>query len=254
MPLNRFDIAPTGNTRMMSPRDREMWAPRISFEQFQKIFYWRQGQHVAMIGPNGSGKTTLALYLIDLRQYVAAFVTKPRDSVMENLLKKGSGYKRLFKWKDYDPNIVPKRLIWPDARQLGSEPQQKLQFEIALKNIYIQGGWTVYIDELYFVSEVLGLAVPVRTFLTQARSLDISMLVTTQRPARVPVEIFDQSTHLFFWQENDERNLKTLGGISWANASTVMDLIAHLDPHECLYVNVRHGATSMVRFTAPERI
>lgn len=251
--VNRFDV-PAVNNRMMSPHDREMWAPRITFEQFQKIFYWKQGQHVACIGPNGAGKTTLALYLVDQRQYVAAFVTKPRDKVMDTLLTKGSGYKRLLQWKDYDPNIVPKRLIWPDARQLGSEGKQKVEFKNALSNIYIQGGWTVYIDELFFVSEVLGLATDVRTFLTQARSLDISMLCTTQRPARVPVEIFDQSTHLFFWQENDERNLKTLGGISWANSSTVMDLIAHLDPHECLYVNVRHGATSMVRFTAPERI
>lgn len=229
-------------------------APRVDFDEWKNNFTWGQGEHIAMIGPTGAGKTTLGLYVAELRRYVTAFVTKPKDPVMEKLTLKGSGYKKLTKWKSYDPNIVPKRLLWPPATDLYSERNQHATFTTALRNIYREGSWTVFVDETYYLCNVLGMDDEVRTYLTQARSLDISLLLLTQRPSRVPLEIYDQSTHLFFWRENDEANLKRLGGISWANSALVREIIAHLAHHECLYVNTRSGVTSMVRFTAPERI
>ena len=245
------------NRMLASVSGPDLWdrvAPRVDFDDWRREFSWRQGEHIGMIGPTGAGKTTLGLHLLEQRRYITAFVTKPRDPVMEALTKKGSGFRKIIKWKSYDPNIVPKRLLWPPAEDLYAERGQVKEFQFALRNIYREGGWTVFVDETFYVSNVLGMDAEIRTFLTQARSLDITMMLLTQRPSRVPLEIYDQSTHLFFWQENDERNLKTLGGISWANSALVQDLIAHLDRHECLYVNTRRGVASMVRFTAPERI
>lgn len=238
------------------PRSADEYAPRIPFDQWLSDFRWNQGEHIGMIGPTGTGKTTLGLHLLDKRRYITALVTKPRDPVMAALhdKKKGGRYKKMEKWRSYGPDLVPRRLLWPDATELGSEEKQYEVFNSALGNIYREGGWTVFIDEGYYISHVLKMESQVRTFLTQARSLEISLVLLTQRPSRVPLEIYDQSTHLFFWRENDERNLKTLAGISWANAHVVRELIAHLDRFECLYVNVREGAASMVRFTAPERL
>lgn len=247
---NRMHVAP----QLSGP---DLWntvAPRVDFYDWLENFQWRQGEHVGMIGPTGAGKTTLGLHMLTKRRYVTAFCTKPRDSVMEGLLTGKGGYRKLEKWKSYDPNIVPRRLLWPDASSLYAKKIQIQRFKEAFTHIYTEGGWTVYVDETYFVSWELGLADEIRMFLTQARSLDISLMLLSQRPSRIPLEIYDQSTHLFFWQENDERNLKTLAGISWANSALVRELIAHLDKYECLYVNTRRGITSMVRFTAPERI
>jgi hypothetical protein len=61
--------------------------------------------------------------------------------------------------------------------------------------------------------------------------------------------MIDQSTHLFFWLDNDERNLKRLSGISWKSAKTVQGLIMNLDRYQVLYINTRTG--EMARITPP---
>lgn len=234
--------------RAPSEDDPDVLAPVVDWEIFQKNFKWLQGEHVGMIGPTGSGKTTLALYLLDLREYVTVFGTKPRDDTLMRLKDK-EGYRLMPEWKDYDPVLVPKRLIWPDATNLYSAKKQQREFRLAMHNIYHQGGWCVYIDELWFVIHQLKLELEIRTFLQQSRALDISLVALTQRPALVPLEIYDQSTWLFFWLDNDERNLKRLSGISWKSAKTVQHLIANLDRFQVLCINTRSG--EMMRVTPP---
>lgn len=227
--------------------DPDTLAPVVSWEEFDEHFDWKQGEHVAAIGPTGSGKTTLMLHLLDMRRYVTALATKPEDATLMSLRKQG--YKLMKEWKSYDPDIVPKRLLWPPAKQLYSAQKQRFVFQEAFDNIYPQGGWCIYVDELWYVIHHLKLDLEIRTFLMQARSMDISLVVCTQRPSRVPLEVYDQSTHLFFWQDSDEANLKRLGGISWANSWHVQRLVATLDKYQVLSINTRTG--KMVRVTPP---
>jgi hypothetical protein len=218
--------------------DPDTLAPVIDWEHFVTEFLdWQQGEHLAMIGPTGAGKTTLALYLLGIRHYVTVFATKPQDKTLDALQM--AGYKLMKEWKGYDPDIVPKRLLWPSAKKLYAARAQRQVFQQAFNNIYGQGGWCVFVDELWFIIHHLKLELEIRTYLMQARSLNISLAVCTQRPSRVPLEIYDQSTHLFFWRDADEANLKRIGGISWANAWHVQRLVAGLRDHEFLYVNTR---------------
>jgi energy-coupling factor transporter ATP-binding protein EcfA2 len=223
-------------------------APVVEWLQFWEKFEWKQGEHLAMIGPTGSGKTTLALHLLELRTYVTAFGTKPKDPVLIDL-KDHQNYRLMKKWVDYDPVLVPKRLIWPDATQLYSARKQQYEFRQAMLHMYQQGGWAIYIDELWFIIHHLKLELEIRTFLQQSRAIKCSLILLTQRPAFVPLEVYDQSTHLFFWLDNDERNLKRLSGISWRSAKLVQQLISTLDRHQVLYTNTRTG--EMMRFTPP---
>lgn len=227
--------------------DTQTIAPSVEWSDFVSQFSWAQGEHIAMVGPTGSGKTTLALHLLDIRNYVTVLATKPKDATLDSLLK--SGYRKLEEWKNYDPVRVPKRLIWPDATDLYSAVRQQRAFKMAMHHMYRQGGWCIYIDELWFIIHHLKLELEVRTFLQQSRSIGISLVALTQRPAFVPLEVYDQSTHLFFWLDNDERNLKRLSGISWKSAKQVQQTIAGLKRHEVLYINTRTG--DMMRFTPP---
>lgn len=228
----------------------ESKAPKVDWDEFMTyIFDWQQGQHVALIGPTGSGKTTLALSILPLRKYITVLATKPKDSTLSQF-GKSNGFKRYAEWPTLDADLSPRRLVWPDASSLYSAVNQRNHFQRSLAQIYREGGWCVYIDELWFIIHHLKLELEVRTYLQQARSNGISLVAATQRPAFVPLEVYDQSTHLFFWRDNDERNLRRISGISWLNANYIQALVSTLERHEVLYINTVDGL--MFRTIAPK--
>lgn len=226
-------------------------APEVSWRTFRdEIFAWEQGEHVAFIGPTGQGKTTTALQIIDERSFVTVLATKPRDDTMDYLFK--HGYVRFKEWKNSDPEQIPHRVLWPPAHRLYSAQSQRSVFRHALDNIYPQGGWCLYFDELWYFVNHLKLSHEVKTYLLQARSLDISVVCSTQRPSSVPLEVYDMSTHLFFWRDNDRRNLDRLSELNAVNGQTVKAIISRLPRHQFLYVNTRVGEEiAMCRTTAP---
>lgn len=237
--------------------------PRMTWEEFIASFEWQQGEHVGLIGPTGSGKTTLALALLPFRKYVVVTGTKPRDDTMTQLLKQG--YTLCRDWdSSLDPTIHPRRLLWPDVSAKGMRVKdtddiehkmlvkQHKVFKRAMARIYRDGKWCIFIDELWWWVHMLKMERTIRVFLQQSRSLRISLVVATQRPAFVPLEVYDQSTHLFFFRDNDERNLKRISGISWLSANLIRSTVARLDRHEVLYVNTRDGMLIRTQAPSPE--
>jgi hypothetical protein len=224
-------------------------APRMSWEKFRSEFFrWQQGQHVAFIGPTESGKTSLALGLLGHRKYVTVFATKPRDIVLDQFAQQHH-FEFLKEWKSLDARDVPRRILWPDARDLYSVKIQRRQFMNAFEKIYREGNWTLYLDELWFIAKMLKLEYEVKMYLLQSRSNGISLVIATQRPAWIPLEVYDNSTWLFFWRDNDETNLKRISGISWLSKNLVQVIVANLDRFEALAINTRTG--HMVRTKAP---
>jgi hypothetical protein len=119
----------------------------------------------------------------------------------------------------------------------------------AFEKIYREGNWTLYLDELWFIAKMLKLEYEVKMFLLQSRSNGISLVIATQRPAWIPLEVYDNSTWVFFWRDNDETNLKRISGISWLSKNLVQMVVANLDRFEALAINTRTG--KMVRTKAP---
>lgn len=225
--------------------------PRVPWDVFlDEYFRWNAGEHVALIGPTGQGKTTMLLNLLPLHPYVVVFATKPRDETMEALI--GTGYLRLERWRSLDPRDYPRRVLWPNASSLDSERAQREVFHHAFGAIYREGGWTVAIDETWYVANTLKLGGDIKTYLLQARALGISLVCATQRPAMIPLEVYDQSTHLMFWRDNDESNLKRISGISWRSSQLIRYVVSNLDRHQVLYVNTRTGR--MMRTRCPNVI
>jgi energy-coupling factor transporter ATP-binding protein EcfA2 len=242
-------------------------APIISWREFCSFFVpgWKQGQHVAIIGPTDSGKTTLALNLLPIHIWVVILATKPRDETLDTLIAPVRKYRwfgkakalpagKYLKMDQWDTKLdlhkFPRRILWPNALDLYSAETQLKVFKQALEIIYREGGWTLYMDELWFMSAELKMAHEIRMYLQQSRSNKVTLVISSQRPSRIPVEVYDQSRHLFFSRDNDERNLSRISGIAFQSRHMIMNLVANLEPHQFLYVNVLTGY--MCRLTCPE--
>lgn len=218
--------------------------PSVSFDEFMSRFLWIQGEHIGMIGPTGQGKTNLSMHLLPARQFVTVIATKPKDETLDIFIK-GFHYKKFTDWKssytsDRMVQKYPKRILWPDASSLKqSRVKQTTVFDPALSDLFGMGSWCVCIDELWWMSYILKFQEEIKIYLQQGRSLDLSLMCATQRPAWVPLELYDMSTHLFFWADNDRANLNRISGIGSFNSDAIRLRIRTLRQFEVLYVNTR---------------
>jgi hypothetical protein len=229
---------------------------RLTWDEFTGgRLVWEQGEHVSLIGPTGAGKTTLALAILPMRKYVLAFGTKPsgRDSTLMSLVKKDR-WKLVTTWEAMPRVIMPGRgrfVFWPRFKHPGDVPGQAYEIGQAMAGAFVQGGWCLLVDEAWYMTNVLGLKRMLEQLWTQGRSIGISVVAGTQRPAYVPLNMYDQATHVFFWRDNDERNLKRISGMNGLNAHTIKATVATLARHEVLYVNTRTGYMAVTK--APSR-
>lgn len=206
---------------------------RISWDEFLSQFQWKQGEHVTLLGPTGMGKTTLAEEILPLRKYVAVFGTKAKDSSLDKLLRNG-----FIKTEEWPPPPYAERVIlWPSMRSVHYKREQQIEFYKALSDIYTAGGWAVYLDELRYICDTLKLSELVEVLWQQGRSNNISVIGSNQRPRFVPLNAYDQATHLFVWNFNDRENTKRLSEISGLDVKEVSGVISGLPKYDVLYIN-----------------
>lgn len=221
-------------------------APRVPWDDFTRDhFDWQRGEHLALIGPTGQGKTTMMRHLLPRHPFTTIVATKPADRTLEPFMR--DGYRRMERWHSVDPRVIPRRIIWPDASRLDSMPNQSRVLSDTFARIYRERAWTVAVDETWFATNKLKLRGDIETILTQGRSIDLSMLNSTQRPAWIPTAVYDQSTHLFFWRNNDGRAQSRLGEINNVNSTLVKDIVGNLEKHQTLYINTRTGEMCRTR-------
>ncbi len=248
-----------GRLRDMAP---DTLAPVLRWDDFLTyVFKWRQNQHVGLVGPTEQGKTNLGYHLLELRRFVTYLAIKPYDETLEAFCANGT-YNRLYDWPPEEKRFLrrrrlvtaeemPRRMLWPDATALDSEEEQQRVFSKALADIYADGGWCTVLDDYWYMANILGFEKQTKKFLANARSNYIPMVIAVQRPAgNRLVEIFDQTTHLFFFRDNDETNLQRIGGVGWLASNPIRAFVARLEPYQFLYVNTRRGW--MYRSRAPE--
>ena len=225
--------------------------PDVSWDTFMDYWRktWRQGEHVSYIGPTGSGKTTLAVELLGVRRHVVALATKPRDSTMDRLIR--DGYRKIKTWPP--PRVGGSRVVlWPPFRDDSDLPNQQAVMASALRGAFTEQSWTIFADELWYLGTELRLDHLLRIIWTQGRSLDVTLVGGTQRPAHVPLLAYDQATHLFFFRDNDETNLRRISGLGGLNSALIRRTVAALPRHVALYVNTRTGQLVTTRAPKPK--
>jgi hypothetical protein len=86
------------------------------------------------------------------------------------------------------------------------------------------------------VSHRLGLAPELELFWLQGRSQGNSLIVGTQRPRFIPLEAYDQASHLFLWRDNDTANIARVAEMAGINRESVTRIVPRLGRHDVLYV------------------
>ncbi len=215
--------------------------PFIPWNRFLGTLDLKQGDAITIVGSTGSGKTTLALRLLPFRDFVCVMGTKNKDDSLYPRLQRES-YKLTDNPK-LDPEDEPRVLFRPKLEGPTAEAQndQRQKFNDLLVNVFTEGGWCLYGDEVRYLSDNLKLRNVLDLLWLQGRSLGITMMVSTQRPVAIPVVAFESAVHLFLFRTTDKLNIDRAAEFESANIALLRYLLPRLPRFEVLYIDARTG-------------
>lgn len=218
---------------------------------------WQQGQHVGLIGKTGSGKSHLALRLMEIKPFVIIVATKRYDPLLEEASKGYIVREDMSEIPRTDEGypIHNKVIIWPGTALKNEDARlaaQKQSIVNTLNTAERQRYWTVLIDDVMWVYDMLGLSKKLEAIWYQARSAGISLVAAAQRPVKTPRNMVAQASHLFLFSVSDKRDLehfREIGGN--IPPSVIEETLPSLNAsaHEFLYVGVDDG--TICRSIAP---
>lgn len=211
------------------------------------LWTYRSGEHVSAIGPTGAGKTHLLLPLLarsvtdERRGYVT--VMKPRDKTVGAFMAR-------HKWKrilTYPPPPSPARaigegprgyVVWPThtSNPEADEIRHEAIFRKMHRDLYVKGDAIIFDDEAVSLVREMDLKPDLVRIWTKGRSVGTGLWAATQRPSLVPLEMYDQATHLFLAYDPDERNQKRFAEIGGVSPELVGDIVARLPRFHWLYI------------------
>ncbi len=225
--------------------------PFVRWDEFLKQFRWREGQHITTIGPTGSGKTVLNRNLLRYAplkerrgQFVVVLGIKNRDDELYGPFQK-EGYEIVRKFDAWpEENVIEERVIYaPRSDKQGKEglSDRSRAFRSALHDIEAAGGWTVYADDLGFMSGPMNLRDEFLILWTIARSEGVEMIGSATDPVRIPVEAYGNASHLFLFKNSDDYRARRMAEFAGVNREIARETILTLPDHEFLYIDKSTG-------------
>lgn len=181
----------------------------LSRDEFLKEFKlaWHVGQHITLVGTTGDGKTYLAKDICEMRKWCVVIATKKADESLKRFNRESGNWHTVTSWPpDFHQQHV---LYWSRPKTLGNFEDQRIRIYNALAGIYYAGGWTCYLDDVFYIASTLHLNEVVKMMYTQVRSQDVSLIGSIQRPAWVPVEVLSQSSHMLIFGLHNLNDVET---------------------------------------------
>lgn len=246
----------------MPPRSRAAAAPRqavklVARRRFlDSTWVYRPGEHVSFIGPTGSGKTQLALELLSrsAREELPAYVTvmKARDKTLGDFLRAHDRWKRTLTFPP--PMVLPGKdrpvgyLVWPHHTNdpEADDVRHEEIFHRMHRQLYVKGDNIIFDDEVVSLVREMNMKPNLTRIWTKGRSIGVGLWAATQRPAMVPLEMYDQAQHLFLGPIKDKRSQDRFGEISGVDADLVVAVVKQLPKYHWLYIRQEEGTMCVV--------
>lgn len=203
---------------------------------------FEQGQHVAIIGPTGQGKTTLALDLLDgfwdAGGSDLVLANKPKDALLSKLVREG--WPRIRAWPpDYAHRVGRRVLLWPTYGRASKAKANKATFEYALDMALLEGGWFIYVDEVRYFIEQMGMRSLIDEFWNGARSSGVTLVAGSQGTTWINKTMIRQETWLFLFKPRSLEERKEYADA--AGDKSVVEDLDQLRDHEFLLVHTPDG-------------
>jgi hypothetical protein len=201
---------------------------------------WDQGDHLVMLGKTKSGKTTLAIEMLELaiahrQSHCVAIGTKPRDDTL-----KKTGWPVVRDWPPtYAQRETHHVVFWPPySKPSTAKATTKPRLQKAMDEILLEGGWRVFVDEMAYLVQTLGLRYVLDEYFNGARSSGISLIACSQRPSWMARSGVSQVGWAVCFRINDTDDRLRAGEIL-GNRRRYAPVIGTLgiDSHEFLLIN-----------------
>lgn len=193
---------------------------------------WKQGQHLTVAGPTESGKSWLAADVLMCRRYVVAISNKKRDKTLERQFIGAKKFKTVTTFPPASYRIE-KVLFWikPKTALLEDDfPRQRQLIKKAISHCFNVGSWCEYFDDLFYISNTLGMKKTIQFMYTQVRSNDNTLVACLQRPFWVSIEAISQTKHLLMLHFGDERDVIRIAECYGVSPKLLLELNRKLRP------------------------
>lgn len=217
----------------------------LEWKNARAAMEWQQGEHVTLIGPTGCGKTTFVNAVLPLRDYLIFLGTKRKDSTQE-FLRSEKNFRYLRSPSELNPDISRRFVAQATFPKVNADELFELHrefFRAVLMAAYRQGSWTIIVDECRYIADHLKLTKELQLLWLQGRSQGNTLVAGTQRPRYIPLEAYDQATHLVFWRDADESNVKRCAELAGINKDLALEVVPNLGLNQFFYTNTRTGKT-----------
>jgi hypothetical protein len=187
---------------------------------------------MAIIGSTGTGKTWAMSRLLAWgpRDFVILVRTKDDDTRLPSVFKRT---------RDVEAIDDPRTDRWVVDLTRSMRAEQAEQVDRLLEKVWEQRGWTVGIDELFYVFDRLRCGEMIEQLLTQGRGARITVVVGMQRPVRVTRFALSEVSHvLCFGVEGRDR-----ATLAEATSTRFADACVDLPRHTFVWWSRRHNAT-----------
>lgn len=196
------------------------------------------------VGPTGSGKTRLNRELLRFspNPFVVVFGVKRRDVELYGPFER-QGYELSRTFNAHTDADEARILFVPRTDKPGVEGRNERAraFRHALHDIEQAGAWTVYLDDVIYLSRDMGLGEEFRELWQMGRSEGISIVASAQEPVNIPVAAWGASSHLFVFKNPDMYRTRRVGELTGFNRDLAFETILRLPQHEFLYIQKDTG-------------